>query len=160
MDRAAIWSVVGAMFGSWPFCGRVQESHVRRRQRMHGAIGHGVAQAADDGELLLEILQRREDGRQREVPALGGRRPLLHDGAVGEVDESEPRLARRGGRAQRGGAGNHRVEQWQRHRHARAAQHGAPGEMFLGDEHRQSPSMLSEPGPWWWPASALAPSSS
>ena len=66
----------------------------RRAQRVdRGRVGRLVAEAADDVQLVAERLERLEDRRELEAGALGGRRPLVHDGAVRDVDEAEARHA-------------------------------------------------------------------
>ena len=110
---------------------------------MHGAaLARLVADVADDGELIAERRERLEDRAQLEVAAGRRRRPLLHDRAVREVEEPQPRLRRRRGVRERGGRGNHRIEQRQRRprRPRRAERCG--GKVLLGDEHAALPRDL------------------
>ena len=132
MCCAAIWSTVMPPCGSWLLRGCTHDSQVPGTSACTGAALAGlVVEAADDGQLLLERLERLEDRRQLEVRALGRRRPLLHDRAVREVDEAHARLRRRGGLRQRGARRNHRVQQRQADRDARAAQNVRRDRCFL-----------------------------
>ena len=84
-----------------------------------------LLQTADDVDLTLKCFERLENLGELEAGSLRRRRPLIHDGAVREVDTSEPR-SRPGGRglAERRHRGNHRFEKRQRQRDAGAAEDG------------------------------------
>ena len=73
-----------------------------------------------------------------EAGPFSGRRPLLHDGAVRQVEKPHARLRRGGGLRQRRQRRNHRVEQRQADGDAGAAKERSTREVFLRDEHRQS----------------------
>jgi hypothetical protein len=110
---------------------------------------------ADDGQVVAEGLERREAGRRQvEAPAHGRRRPQMllqaelggARRAVHHLDGGETHfaglpagaLAKGRGVGEGGARGYHRLEQRQRHGHAHAAQHRAPGDVLLRDElHRQ-----------------------
>ena len=95
-------------------------------------VGLQVRQAAQHGNLVADVGERREDRRQLEAGAGGRRDPLVLDDAVGDVDEADARrrLARRRQRR------HHRIEHRQRHRRAHRPQERPPGKRFLGYEHR------------------------
>ncbi len=103
---------------------------------MHGlALARTVAQTTDDGELFLERLQRLENRAQLEIRALLLRSPLLHDRAMREIHEPQLHERLRGGVGQRGGGGNHGIEQRQSDHRSRAPQDSPAIQIFLGDEH-------------------------
>ena len=56
-----------------------------------GRLARLVAQARHDGHVLPQRLERRQDRRHVVVGAGLRRGPLVHDGAVREADEGEPR---------------------------------------------------------------------
>ena len=99
-----------------------------------GVAGHGV-QAGQHVHLILERLDGLQDAGGREPFPFGGRREVLHRHAVRHVDDAEA-PDRTGRRIADGGERRHHaVEQRQRERRADAAQDGAPGDGFLGDDH-------------------------
>jgi hypothetical protein len=101
-------------------------------------VGLMVDETADYRRLIAEGSERLKNRRELEAGALGGRRPLVHDDAVGHVDEREPErraFARGGlrGLAERGR--DHGVEHRQRDGRADAADEMTTGEMLAGDDH-------------------------
>ena len=108
------------------------------RGRGHVRVGGLAARPRRVGHqdrVILERLERLQDGR--EVEALPGRRrrPLVHDGAVRDVDRPEPFRGVRG-RLHRGGHGrHHRLQERQRHGDARPPQEGPARQRPLRDEH-------------------------
>ena len=108
------------------------------------AIGQRVLEAADNVDLVVERLERLQDLGQLEPGAGRLRRPLVHDGAVRDVDRAEAG-AGLGGRLRPGGRRrHHRVEERQRQRDAGAAQEGPPRQVGLAQErHGGSPSLLT-----------------
>jgi hypothetical protein len=102
--------------------------------------GRLVLEAADDRQLTLERLERLEDRRQLEGGALAGRRPLLHDRAVRQVQEPHARLRRGGCLREQRARRHHRVEERQADGDADTPQERPPGEMPPGDEHGYEPS--------------------
>src|SRR5690606_33697571 len=84
--------------------------------------------------------ERLHDRVELEVAAGLLRVPHVGINTVWHVHHTEAvPLARCRQRLCRGG-GNHRVEQWQSDRHARAAQEGAAIQVLLRDEHLATPS--------------------
>ena len=88
--------------------------------------------------------ERRQDGREREVPAGAHGLPVVHvrvhRHAVRDVDEPEP-PGRRGRRPrQRRERRHHRIQQRQGHRRAQSPQHRPPRERLLRDDHGRAPS--------------------
>ena len=116
-------AAVGIMAHAWT---NAREPRARR-DRVCRPVGVLVLEARYDRELVLEWLERLEDLRQIEFGAFLGRRPLVHDRAVREIDEAHPRERLRGGLRERRTRRDHRIEQRQRDRRAHAAQHGSAG---------------------------------
>ena len=94
-----------------------------------------IIQSGQHQRVIPEGLQRLQGGGKRESRALCLRRPVEHVGPVAEVHrrESRGRLRRC---AQRG---DHRVEEWQRHRRAHSVKERPTGQRFLCDHHWNSP---------------------
>ncbi len=107
-----------------------------------GRICCAMAKSAHDVQAIAERLERLEDRRELESGALGRRRPLVHDGAVRDVDESEARERLGRGLCQQRPGRNHRVEQRQRQTHPDALQERSARQVLLGDEH-----FVLSPGP-------------
>src|SRR6187549_2109109 len=77
--------LIGGDAGVWLMCRTRLDSAQPRawRRGMHRRPVRGaIAEAADDGELIAEGLQRLEDRGPFEAGAGGGRRPFVHHGAV------------------------------------------------------------------------------
>src|SRR6266705_4812390 len=102
---------------------------------MHGTDGILVFHSAHNRQLLIEWLQRFDNCRQFEILTLGCRRPLVHDRAEREVDESHVRLWVGRGLRQGGPRWNHRIQQRQSHGDTGASKKSAAGKMSLRDEH-------------------------
>ena len=102
-----------------------------------------VFESAHDGQLLLERRERLENWRQLEARPFSCRCPLVHDGAVRQIEKPHARLWTCCGLGQRGPRRDHRVQQRQTDRDTRAAKKCAPGEMLLRDEHGQTSSLKS-----------------
>jgi hypothetical protein len=93
----------------------------RRHDRVHGrALGRLVAEAADDRHVLLQRLERLEDRLEVEITAHDVGRPaihfrakarVVHDRAVGQVEEAHARFRGRGRLRERRGGRHHRREQ-------------------------------------------------
>ena len=64
-----------------------------------------ILEAADDRQPVRERRQRLEDAAERGAAAVAGRRPLVHDRAVREVDERQARHRPGGGGRQQRRAG-------------------------------------------------------
>ncbi len=108
------------------------------------ALGGPVMQVADDRHIFPKRLERLQNRLEVEIGAglvgrpgihFGAEARVVHDRAVGKVEEAHPRLGRGGGLAQGGGRGNHGAQEGQGDRHARAAKDRAPGNMLFGDVH-------------------------
>jgi len=99
---------------------------------------------ADDGQAILEALQRLERARAqieaatelRGSPQVLGRAPLVAPrGSVRVLDGDEPRLLHFGGHiAPEPAGGNHAVQERQRKRGPRAPEKGPPWDVGSGDE--------------------------
>ena len=102
-----------------------------------------VVEPAAHQHAVLEAGQRLQRRRQlRERPHLL-RGPVGHRHPVGHVEHAQPADGRRRGPGERSERRHHAVEQRQRQRRAQAAQHGAPRQMHLADEHGWSLPFLS-----------------
>src|SRR5690348_6269616 len=76
-----------------------------------GQIAVVLAQTGEDPQAVLNGLQWSENAGQIELLAFGGGRPVAHDYAVWDIDESQARGA---GRLRCGGESRvHRVEKWE-----------------------------------------------
>ncbi len=99
-----------------------------------GAVAVGerplLRQPAEDREGVLELLERFEGRRQREVGPLRRGRPGRHVHAVGDVDEAhaQRRLGRPGGGGRTGQRERrqHLLQERQRHARPQATQHRSP----------------------------------
>ena len=111
----------------------------RRAQRVdRGRVGGAMAEARDDVHVVAERLERLEDGRELEVGAFLRRRPAVHDRAVRQVDEAEPRRRIRRRLREQRARRHHRVEQRQRERGSDALEERPAIKMLSGDEHASS----------------------
>ncbi len=121
---------------------RLDARQPRRGHRRVGRrrLGGAIAQAADDRHVLAVGLERREDLGQREVAPLPVRRPLAHDRAMGEVEETEQGLRRGRGLRERRARRDHGVQEGQRDADARALEQRPAGQVLLRQVHRLSPT--------------------
>jgi len=91
----------------------------------------GARQIADDGQLILIRSQRREGRRELEACSLSLRNPVVHDRAVGEVDEAQSL----GGGCSGGERGMHRVKKWKRDCGGEPFKKGATVQRAFPDKH-------------------------
>ena len=105
--------------------------------------------AADHDEMIAERLERLQNRRELEARAGRVRGPLVHHGAHRHEDGAES-ARRRGGRGQRGGRGDHRIEERQRKRGPDALQESSTRQRHFRDEHsapsRRLPMNLAQSG--------------
>ena len=93
-----------------------------RAERMdRGGIGRAMSAAADDGQAVAEGFQRLQNPRDLIAGAFGRGSPLVHDRAVGHVDESQARPGRSSGLPGQSLRRNHGIEQRERHGDAHSA---------------------------------------
>jgi hypothetical protein len=103
---------------------------------MHRANSGAVLQPADDGQLLLEGLERFHKRRQLERLTFGRRGPLIHQRAQWEIDEPHVNFALRRGLTQRRRRRDHGFQERQAHGDTCAPKKCASRKVFLCDEHR------------------------
>ena len=97
-----------------------------------------LGQAREHKNVLTVRRQRRKNARQFEIRAVGSGRPLVHQNAVGNIDEREPH-----GRAGGGGrckSRHHGIEQWQRDGCTEASENCPAADAFT---HGRPPIMIS-----------------
>ena len=97
-------------------------------------LGFLVGGAADDQHPVLHGRQRRQDRRELQA-AHGGRRPVRHAHAVGDVDGAEPLDGTRRAVAHRGEGRHHAVEQRQRDGRAETPERRAARQVLLRNHH-------------------------
>ena len=122
------------------FAGR--RRHVGEKPRTGFRVGaartagsRDAFQAAQHEHVLAKRRERAQGGRQLVGRPLGQRQIVLHDHAVGHIQHAEP-VDRSGGRLlQRRERGDHAVEQRQRQHRSQPAQHRAPRDRLLCDDH-------------------------
>ena len=116
----------------------------RRREAVNRAGGGRVLEIAERRHVLLVRLERGKNRAEFEIGAGAAGRPLVHGGAmggvvhdraVGHVEEAHSQLRRRGGLSKSRSGRHHGVEKRQPQSHSGALQHRSPRKMFLRDEH-------------------------
>ena len=117
-----------------------------RRPRMIAAavaprFGGFQPEAADDDQAVTQCRERTQDGREREVGAHRGGHPLIDDGAVWNVDESQAAHRFAGAFRERGQGGHHRVEERQSEARSDSTKKRAARQRPLGDDHRREAPM-------------------
>ena len=106
MWSASTWSMrLAAVHGALLRMRAAQEHRGRARVIGAGvralAAGQRVREVADDDDAVAELLERLERLGEREAAAFRRRRPLVHRGAVRDVDAAEAALGQRRGLHQR-----------------------------------------------------------
>ena len=102
-------------------------------QRASGVMG----QVAEHEDIVFQRLQRLEDARQLGEFTLVAGVPVVHDDAVGHIDErhADGRLAG----ARRGKGGHHGIQERQGDGGSNAAEEGPPGNRFASHHGCCSP---------------------
>ena len=94
-----------------------------------------MVEPGEDGEVIAKALERLQNRRELEPGTLLGRRPVVHHRAVRHIHDAQAGLERGRGLAQRRERRHHTVQQRQRDGCPETAEHGTPGDGFLGDDH-------------------------
>ena len=114
------------------------------RRRVAGALagprGADAVQSREHHDLVADRLERLQGRRQLEAGACRLRGPVLARRAVRHDHDAKTLGRHRRGLAGRGQGRHHGIQEGQRERRPHPAQHGAPRDRLLGNEHQ--PALL------------------